>query len=125
MNQDREMGLLTPSVAEAPHLSEFCPRYHQAMELIGRRWTGAILRVLINSPHRFSELLATIPGLSDRLLSERLRELEAEGLVIRHVLPGPPVRVEYSLTERGHDLEEVIRAISAWAEKWLPVPQEV
>ena len=124
MSQEYERGHVTPSVAEAPHLSEFCPRYHQAMELIGRRWTGAILRVLINGPHRFSELLATIPGLSDRLLSERLRELEAERLVTRHVLPGPPVRVEYSLTERGHDLEQVIRAISTWAEKWLPAPPE-
>jgi DNA-binding HxlR family transcriptional regulator len=94
------------------------------MELIGRRWTGVILRVLINGPHRFNELLAAIPGLSDRLLSERLRELEAEGLVIRHVLPGPPVRVEYSLNERGYDLEQVIRSIAAWAEKWLPSPQD-
>jgi DNA-binding HxlR family transcriptional regulator len=112
------------SEREEEHLSNFCPRYHHAMELIGRRWTGAILRVLINGPQRFNALLAEVPGLSDRLLSERLRELEAEGLVVRHVLPGPPVRVEYELTERGHDLEQVIRAISAWAEKWLPLPQE-
>ncbi len=114
----------TYSVREEEHLSNFCPRYHHAMELIGRRWTGAILRVLINGPQRFNALLAEVPGLSDRLLSERLRELEAEGLVARHVLPGPPVKVEYELTERGHDLEQVIRAISAWAEKWLPLPQE-
>lgn len=110
--------------AEVEHLSNFCPRYHHAMELIGRRWTGAILRVLINGPQRFNALLAEVPGLSDRLLSERLRELEAEGLVVRHVLPGPPVRVEYELTERGHDLDQVIHAISAWAEKWLPSPQQ-
>jgi|SRR5579859_7890364 len=111
--------------AEEEHqLSDFCPRYHHAMELIGRRWTGAILRVLINGPHRFNELLAAVPGLSDRLLSERLRELEAEGLVTRLVIPGPPVRVEYSLSERGHDLEQVIRSISSWAEKWLPPPQK-
>ncbi len=94
------------------------------MELIGRRWTGVILRVLINGPHRFNALLAAVPGLSDRLLSERLRELEAEGIVTRRVLPGPPVKVEYELTEQGRDLEQVIRAISAWAEKWLPLPQQ-
>lgn len=124
MNQEHETALLASPETETPHLSEFCPRYHHAMELIGRRWTGAILRVLINGPHRFNELLRTVPGLSDRLLSERLSELEAEGLVLRQVLPGPPVRVEYSLSERGHDLEQVIRAIAAWAEKWLPLPEE-
>lgn len=124
MSQEHELQTLTASDADVPHLSEFCPRYHHAMELIGRRWTGAILRVLINGPHRFNELLATVPGLSDRLLSERLRELEAEGLVVRHVLAGPPVRVEYSLSERGNDLQQVIRAIATWAEKWLPLSQE-
>ncbi len=82
------------------------------------------MRVLINGPHRFNALLAAVPGLSDRLLSERLRELEAEGIVTRRVLPGPPVKVEYELTEQGRDLEQVIRAISAWAEKWLPLPQQ-
>ncbi len=124
MSQEGETSLLTTPAAQTPHLSEFCPRYHHAMELIGRRWTGAILRVLINGPHRFNELLRTVPGLSDRLLSERLGELEAEGLVVRQVLPGPPVRVEYSLSERGYDLEQVIRAIAAWAEKWLPAPED-
>ncbi len=124
MRQEHEIYRSAAQAAEDQHLSAFCPRYHHAAELIGRRWTGAILRVLISGPHRFNELLATIPGLSDRLLSERLRELEAEGLVIRHVLAGPPVRVEYSLTERGYDLEQVIRTIAAWAEKWLPLPEE-
>ena len=123
MSQEGETSLLTTPAAQTPHLSEFCPRYHHAMELIGRRWTGAILRVLINGPHRFNELLRTVPGLSDRLLSERLGELEAEGLVVRQVLSGPPVRVEYSLSERGYDLEQVIRAIAVWAEKWLPPPE--
>ena len=124
MSQEYELHTLTPSDTEEPHLSEFCPRYHHAMELIGRRWTGAILRVLITGPHRFNELLATGPGLSDRLLSERLRELEAEGVVVRHVLAGPPVRVEYSLSERGYDLQQVIRSIATWAEKWLPLSEE-
>ena len=125
MSEEYTMSTLTPpTTEETPHLSEFCPRYHHAMELIGRRWTGAILRVLINGPHRFNEVLATVPGLSDRLLSERLRELETEGLVVRQVLSGPPVRVEYSLSERGYDLEQVIRAIATWAEKWVELPEE-
>ena len=108
-----------------PTLSTFCPRYHRAVELIGKRWTGAILRVLFAGPHRFNEILARVPGLSDRLLSERLRELEVEELVIRHVVAGPPIRSEYELTERGRDLEPVIRDISAWAEKWIALPPEL
>ena len=123
MSREQQQTIAEYSTREEEHLSNFCPRYHHAMELIGRRWTGAILRVLINGPQRFNALLTEVPGLSDRLLSERLRELEAEKLVVRHVLPGPPVRVEYELTERGHDLDQVIRSISAWAEKWLPPPQ--
>ena len=66
----------------------FCPRYHHAVELIGRRWTGAILRAMLTGRCRFSEIAAAIPGLSDRLLSERLKELESEGIVVRRVYPG-------------------------------------
>jgi DNA-binding HxlR family transcriptional regulator len=105
-------------------LSDFCPRYHHAVELIGRRWTGVILRMLLRGPRRFNELLAAIPGLSDRLLTDRLRELEAEGLVLRRVLSGPPVRVEYELTAQGQDLGQSVRAISIWAEKWLPAGED-
>jgi DNA-binding HxlR family transcriptional regulator len=109
----------------APHLTAFCPRYHQAVELIGKRWTGAILRLLFTGPHRFNEILAGVPGLSDRLLSERLRELEAATLVVRHVFPGPPIRSEYELTTRGGELEPVVREISAWAERWIELPPQV
>ena len=97
----------------------FCPRFHHAVELIGRRWSGAILNAMLPGPQGFSELLSTVPGLSDRLLTERLRELEAEGLVRRNVLPGPPVRVNYDMTEKGKDLEPVIRSLGKWAEKWV------
>jgi len=122
------LGLKMPTIRGAveagpqPPLSTFCPRYHRAVELIGRRWSGAILRVLFTGPHRFNEVLAQVPGLSDRLLSERMRELEAEELVVRRVFPGPPIRSEYELTERGRDLEPAIRDISAWAEKWIELP---
>jgi DNA-binding HxlR family transcriptional regulator len=99
--------------------SRFCPRFHHAVELIGRRWSGAILNAMLPGSQCFNELLATVPGLSDRLLTERLRELESEGLVRRQVIPGPPVRVSYEMTEAGKDLEPVIRALGQWADRWV------
>jgi DNA-binding HxlR family transcriptional regulator len=106
---------------DAPQgLTSFCPAYHRAVELIGRRWTGAILRALLSDVGRFNELAAAVPGLSDRMLAERLRELEAEGVVVRTVIPESPVRVEYSLTGKGRDLESVVRAVAGWAETWAP-----
>jgi len=102
----------------------FCPLYHHAVELIGRRWTGAILRAMFYGVTRFSDLAETIPGVSDRMLSERLKELEAEGLVLRLVIPETPVRIEYHLTEKGHGLESVVEAVSGWATEWLVLPEE-
>src|SRR5881227_927208 len=96
-----------------------CPFYHEAVELIGRRWTGAILRVLMDGPLRFSEVAQAVPELSDRLLSERMKELEARGIVERKVLPGPPVRVEYSLSKMGSELEPALVELQAWANRWL------
>jgi DNA-binding HxlR family transcriptional regulator len=98
---------------------QLCPRFQRATELVGKRWTGAIVRVLMPSPCRFNELLARVPGISDRLLSERLRELETAGIVRRDVTPGPPVRVTYELTCSGHELEPVVSALEAWAQKWI------
>lgn len=100
-------------------LSGFCPRYHRAIEIVGRRWTGAIIRALLAGDIRFSHIRATVPGLSDRLLSERLKELEAEGIVERRVLADTPVRIEYHLTPKGEALASVVQAVSAWAEAWL------
>jgi DNA-binding HxlR family transcriptional regulator len=97
----------------------FCPYYHRAVELIGRRWTGAILRAMLVGVNRFSDLTETIPGLSDRMLSDRLKELESEGLAVRLVIPVTPVRIEYHLTEKGRALRSVIDSVSAWAEEWL------
>jgi DNA-binding HxlR family transcriptional regulator len=95
-----------------------CPHFHAAVELIGRRWTGAILITLLEGPVYFRELGAAVPGLSDRLLSQRLRELEAEGLVQRSVHEGPPARVSYGLTETGRGLEPAIRELRLWARTW-------
>lgn len=96
-----------------------CPRFHRAVELIGRRWTGAIVRVLLPGPLRFNELQSAIPGISDRLLTERLRELEAEEIVTREVAAESPVRVSYALTCRGHELREPLDALGRWAERWI------
>ena len=98
----------------------FCPRFHHAVELIGRRWTGAIVRVMLCGVTQFSGLREAVPGLSDRMLSERLKELEAEGIVTRTVIPEMPVRIVYVLTDKGHALSDVMDAIGAWAEHWLP-----
>jgi DNA-binding HxlR family transcriptional regulator len=97
-----------------------CPLYHEAVELIGRRWTGAIVDVLLQrATLRFSEIANAVPQLSDRLLSERMKELEARGLVAREVTPGPPVRVEYSLTEMGLALGPALGELKHWARLWL------
>ena len=96
-----------------------CPFYHQAVELVGRRWTGAILRVLMDGPMRFSEIAHAVPELSDRLLSERMKELEARGIVERRVHAGPPVRVEYSLSRMGRELEPALAELQRWARRWL------
>ena len=106
-------------------LSAFCPVYHRAVELIGRRWTGAIVRVLLRDISRFNDIAETVPGLSDRMLSERLRELELESIVILTVFPETPVRIEYSLTEKGRALDGVIRAVSGWAQDWGVVADPV
>jgi DNA-binding HxlR family transcriptional regulator len=119
----RKAGSDVPSDEGLPYekeqLAGFCAPYARAMEVLGRRWMGLTLRVLLTGPHRFNELLAAIPGISDPQLTQRLRELEMAGLVERRVLPTSPVRVEYELTEAGRDLEQVVRVVSAWAHKWL------
>lgn len=93
--------------------------FQKAIELIGKRWSGAVIRALMPRSVRFNQLLMGIPGISDRVLTERLRELEAEGIVERLVDPGPPVRVSYRLTGRGKALTPVIEAVDAWASHWL------
>src|SRR5471030_1592663 len=92
-----------------------CPLYHEAVELVGRRWTGAILRVLMDGPLRFSEVAQAVPELSDRLLSERMKELESRGIVARTVKPGPPLRVEYRLSVMGRELEPALSELEHWA----------
>lgn len=105
----------------------YCARFHYAIELIGRRWTGAILIALRSGRGRYCEIRDSVPGLSDRMLCDRLRELEATGLVDRHVTPTTPVQVRYQLTAKGHGLSPVLDELSHWANQWLhtttPTPQ--
>jgi len=110
--------------SKAAEMSPFCELFASLMDLLGRRWAAVILRVLLGGPRRFNEILTAIPGLSDPLLTQRLREMEAHKLLVRRVYPTSPVRVEYELTEAGRDLEPAVRALSEWAEKWLPAAGE-
>jgi DNA-binding HxlR family transcriptional regulator len=105
-----------------PEHPTLCALFHEASELIGRRWTGAIIFVLLRRRLRFAELRACIPGITDRMLSERLHDLEQEKIVVRTVVPETPVRVEYSLSEKGRALAPPLEAIAAWAHDWIKPP---
>ncbi len=113
------MSAHEPTADDGQPRGNCCPLYHEAVELVGRRWTGAILRVLMDGPLRFSEIAHAIPELSDRLLSERMKELEGRGMVKRTVIPGPPLRVQYELSTMGHDLEPALAELQNWARRWL------
>lgn len=99
-------------------VSPVCPHFHAAIELIGKRWTGAIIWVVSDGDVRFGDLKRAVPGLSDRLLSQRLRELEEAGVIERTVEEGKPVRVLYGLTEKGAGLIPAVRAVETWATDW-------
>jgi DNA-binding HxlR family transcriptional regulator len=103
------------------HTPTLCAQFHRASELIGRRWTGAIIFVLLKSRCRFATIRDAVPDITDRMLSDRLQELEAEGIVERSVVPETPVRVEYELTKKGRALAGAVNAITEWAHKWIEV----
>ena len=105
-------------MADTP-VSQVCTRFHRAIELIGSRWTGAILQTLLQGRTRYAAIKAAVPEITDRMLSERLRSLEAEGLLLRTVVPETPVRVEYDLTRKGRELQDALREIGSWAERWI------
>jgi DNA-binding HxlR family transcriptional regulator len=99
-----------------------CSRFHHAVELIGGRWTGPILRAVISGRHRYADIRDSTSGLSDTMLTQRLRELEVEGVLERRVLPTSPVHVEYHLTEKGRALSPVLETIARWADEWVTDP---
>jgi DNA-binding HxlR family transcriptional regulator len=98
--------------------SNLCPRLQKGMDLIGKRWIGLIIYQLLSGPQRFCAVQAALP-ISGRLLSERFKDLENEGIVIRVVYPEIPVRIEYSLTEKGRALEPIVREIQKWSQEWI------
>lgn len=108
----------TEGRSATPALTEVCPHFHAGIELVGKRWSGAIIWALSDGPLRFAELKRSVPGLSDRLLSQRLRELEEAGVMTREVEDGPQVKVTYSLTEMGRGLRPAILALREWACTW-------
>ncbi len=110
------------SALDAPPAA--CARFHRAVELIGARWNGAIVRAIFAGHHRYAGIRAAVPRMSDTMLAQRLRELEAEGIVARTVTPSTPVRVEYHLTRKGQELEPVLAALFAWARDWIPHPAD-
>lgn len=95
-----------------------CPKFESAFELLGKRWTGLIIRTLLSGQKRFSDVAEAIPNMSARMLTERFKELEKAGIVVRKVYPEVPVRIEYELTEKGADLQYAMNEIQKWAEKW-------
>ncbi len=107
---------------ESRQHSSHCAPFHRAVELIGKRWTGAILRVLLQRPRRFSDFSEEIPDLSDRLLSERLKELEELGLVQREVRDTRPPQVSYRLTSKGMALRQTLGSLDQWAHRWGEAP---
>jgi DNA-binding HxlR family transcriptional regulator len=111
-------------MAEPLSVSPVCSRFHRAIELIGSRWTGAILQTLLQGRTRYAAIKAAVPDITDRMLSERLRSLESEGLVLRAVVPETPVRVEYELTRKGRELQNALREIGSWAERWIHLEDE-
>ncbi|ARK28597.1 winged helix-turn-helix transcriptional regulator [Halalkalibacter krulwichiae] len=99
--------------------SQMCPKYEVAIDLLGKKWTGLIIRVLLDGPKRFKEIKAQIPEMSDRILTERMKELELQKIIVRNVYPEKPVRIEYELTEKGLALKPVIESIQSWGENWV------
>lgn len=104
--------------------SQICPRFEKAISLLSQRWTGLIIYRLLSGPQRFCTLESGIKGISGRVLSERLKVLEGKGIVKRDVYPETPVRIEYSLSEKGHALEPVLRETEKWAQSWLEAEPE-
>ncbi|WP_138493074.1 winged helix-turn-helix transcriptional regulator [Paenibacillus pinistramenti] len=96
-----------------------CPRFETAFSFLGKRWNGLIIQTLMNGPKRFKDISNLIPSMSDKMLSERMKDLECEGILTRHVYPETPVRIEYELTEKGKALRPVMDQIQSWAEDWI------
>lgn len=96
-----------------------CPKFEAAFTLLGKRWTGMIIRVLLTGSKHFSQISDAIPHMSDKMLSERMKELECQGILRRIVYPETPVRIEYELTAKGQGLSIVMDEVQSWADEWM------
>ncbi len=101
--------------------SVMCPRFERTAQILGNRWTSLVRRSLMETPRRLSDIIAYVDGISDRLLSERLQELEEEGIVRRKVYVQKPVIIEYALSKKGEDLRMILESFQIWDDRWLPV----
>ncbi|WP_307206970.1 winged helix-turn-helix transcriptional regulator [Paenibacillus harenae] len=99
--------------------STMCPKYEAAADILGKKWTGRIIRVLLGGPKRFKEIKEQIPEMSDKMLTDRMKELESQNIINRNVYPEMPVRIEYDLTDKGRELQPVIESIQKWGEEWM------
>ncbi|MDF2814761.1 MAG: HxlR family transcriptional regulator [Paenibacillus sp.] len=104
---------------DSAHPMHLCPKFETAFEILGKRWTGLIIQVLMNGPLRFKDISNMIPGMSDRMLTERFKELEQQGVLIRRVYPEMPIRIEYDLTDKGRALRDVMAEVQKWGDQWL------
>jgi DNA-binding HxlR family transcriptional regulator len=106
-----------------PHEGTICRHFQRAAELVGQRWVPQVIYVLLTTgPARYSTIHDAIPGISDAMLSDRLKDLEAAKIIVRDVEPATPVRITYSLTERGQELAAVLGELQVWAERWAKAP---
>lgn len=96
-----------------------CPRFEEAFSILGKKWAGLIIDALLDSPKRYKELLETIPAVSERMLAQRLKELEQEGIVQKLTKNGYEAHYGYCLTEKGQALEDVMIDIHHWADEWM------
>ncbi|OZE93209.1 hypothetical protein CH299_28000 [Rhodococcus sp. 14-2686-1-2] len=111
-----------PGTSAIGQIDPYCPYFAAAMDLLGRRWAGVVLRALVAGSMRFRDLANAIPGITDRMLSQRLKDLEAGGLVERLVRTTTPVQVEYRLTTSGVELGTVLLHLNEWALDSIALP---
>ena len=105
-----------------PHADGICVHFQRAADLLGKRWSTLIVSAMLAGATRFSDIRDEVAPISDTLLSERLKQLEADGIIRRDVTPSTPVLIEYHLTDEGRDLERVIDELRSWAERWAETP---
>jgi DNA-binding HxlR family transcriptional regulator len=99
--------------------NKLCSKVEECYHILGKKWVGLVIHTLMDEPKRFSEIHTFIPDLSKRVLNERMKELEEQGIVLRNVIADRPVRTEYSLTKKGTELGQSLIALEEWADKWL------